>query len=356
MICPQCRTQNDDDYVFCVNCGTPIDSGQLKTEEFPSVATVVAKETPAPVPATIQVQQREIEEPGGEAKKSSGTFRIVALAAAVLFSLVAIAGLVAFFYFGRKAEPTAQLPEHLGLFAVDPASNRLNEIAKREFPNVKDGRESVLKDQAASITASPAEFILYSDPGEIKTDDLKLVRIDSITDEGSMRNFDFQVVPIENKPSMKRLKLANPVANGRYAFALFNGPFDDGKHKLWPFEIAGVNVTSTDAGRDYTVALKEKPASNATNTPGNSNSATVPTVAEVPVGARVAYCNSTDVVVRGAPSLTARRVNMLRRGQKIYLLGYSDNYDLWNGVRANWAQIQTDSGKRGWVFTPFISY
>ena len=357
MICPRCRTPNDDEYVFCVNCGTPINS-LPKTEEFPSVATAVAKDITTPAAATIEYQPRPTigqASVSPQVKKSSPGLRIIVIIGAVFFLFIAITGLAAFLYFGRKPEPIAQLPQYLGLFAVDSASNRLNEIAKREFPNARDGREAIMKEQITTLPP-PAEFILYAETGEIKTDDLKLVRIDSITDDGSMRNFDFQVVPIENKPAMKRLKLANPVANGRYAFALFSGSFDDGKHKFWPFEIAGVNATSTDAGRDYSVALKEKPPSNVTKTPGGTNTNATQTVPEVPVGARVAFCNSTDVFVRAAPSLNARRVSMLRRGQKVYLLGYSENFDLWNGVKANWAQVQTENGKRGWVFTPFISY
>jgi len=188
---------------------------------------------------------------------------------------------------------------------------------------------------------------------------LKLLRLDSIKDEGTMRQIDFQASLVDGKPAMKRIKIQNSLTSGKYAFALFSGPFDEGKHKFWAFEIDGsAPAEAAPPGREFSVELKEKKSSDekpAANTVANSPEIEKPIV-EVPIGARVAFCNAADVIVRVAPSLTARKVNGLRRGQKVYLLNYSDNYDNWNGIRANWAYIQTENGKRGWVFTPFITY
>ncbi len=75
-----------------------------------------------------------------------------------------------------------------------------------------------------------------------------------------------------------------------------------------------------------------------------------------PVGATVAYCNGSNVVVRDSPSLNARKVNALKKGEKVFVINESDNYDEWQGNEANWAYIQKEDGQRGWVFTPFISY
>ncbi len=46
----------------------------------------------------------------------------------------------------------------------------------------------------------------------------------------------------------------------------------------------------------------------------------------------------------------------LKRGQKIFVMSYSDNYDNWNGLEGTWANIQTESGQRGWVFSPLIKF
>lgn len=75
-----------------------------------------------------------------------------------------------------------------------------------------------------------------------------------------------------------------------------------------------------------------------------------------PTGATVGYCNSSNVVLRAEPSLNAKKVGGLSNNQRLYIIRYSDTYDNWKGTTANWAYIQTESGKRGWVFTPFVSY
>ncbi len=75
-----------------------------------------------------------------------------------------------------------------------------------------------------------------------------------------------------------------------------------------------------------------------------------------PVGATVAYCNSSNVVVRDSPSLQAKKVGSLNNREKVFVIEESNNYDEWKGTEANWAYIQKENGQRGWVFTPFISY
>jgi glucan-binding YG repeat protein len=92
----------------------------------------------------------------------------------------------------------------------------------------------------------------------------------------------------------------------------------------------------------------DKPSATPTPTPKPKISA--------PVGATVAYCTGNNVVVRASPSLQAGKVNSLKRGEKVFVIEESDNYDEWNGNEANWAYIQKETGEKGWVFTPFISY
>ena len=370
MICPKCSTKNDDDYIFCVNCGESIAVAGEKTEQFPSVSTLIgAGHIRSSAPPTAQFSSPATETrrdhltipPTFEhrpAKGSSAGWKIAGIA----ICLIVIAGsaaIAAVVYFNRPVSQSEVLPDHLGLFVVDANRRAIRELSKREFANVKDGRDAMLKESITPSVQRVADFVLYADPGETKIDDLKFVRLDSIKDEGSMQQIDFQASLVEGKPAMKRLRFPNALSNGKYAFAIFNGPFDDGKHKFWAFEVNGTGNSDTAiAGHELTIALKEKKPDEkqaATNTSTETQKIEKPTV-EAPIGARIAYCNASDVVVRGAPSLTARKVNGLRRGQKVYLLSYSDNYDNWNGVRANWAYIQTESGKRGWVFTPFITY
>lgn len=370
MICPKCSTKNDDDYIFCVNCGESIVAAGEKTEQFPSVSTLVgASHIRSSAPPTAQFTPPATEArrdnltipPTFEERPAQRSSAIWKIAGVAVF-LILIAGgalIAAVVYFSRPITQPEVLPDHLGLFAIDSDRRLISELAKREFGNAKDGRDAMLKESITPSVQRATDFILYADPGETKIDDLKFVRLDSIKDEGSMQQIDFQASLVDGKPAMKRLRFPNALANGKYAFAIFSGPFDEGKHKFWAFEISGTgNADASTAGHELTIALKEKKPDEkqtATNTSTEAQKIEKPAV-EAPIGARIAYCNASDVVVRGAPSLTARKVNGLRRGQKVYLLSYSDNYDNWNGVRANWAYIQTESGKRGWVFTPFISY
>lgn len=78
---------------------------------------------------------------------------------------------------------------------------------------------------------------------------------------------------------------------------------------------------------------------------------------EPPAGARLGYCNDTNVFVRNAPNLNARPVTKITRGQKLWVIGTSSNYSTWNGINSNWTQVQLyNSSLRGWVFSPFVSF
>ena len=77
----------------------------------------------------------------------------------------------------------------------------------------------------------------------------------------------------------------------------------------------------------------------------------------IPVGARLGYCNDDRVFVRSAPDLNATPITKINRGRKLWVIGTSSNYSTWNGVSSNWSQVQLyESSVRGWVFSPFVSY
>lgn len=96
-----------------------------------------------------------------------------------------------------------------------------------------------------------------------------------------------------------------------------------------------------------------------TPTPTQSPSPTpTPTANNLPPpGARLGYCNDTNVFVRVAPDLNARPVTKITRGQKLWIIATSTNYSTWKGVNSNWTQVQLyNDSVRGWVFSPFISF
>src|SRR5690606_268633 len=126
-------------------------------------------------------------------------------------------------------------------------------------------------------------------------------------EQGNVRQIEFQAVPVEGKRAMKRIKFPNGVANGKYAFAVFEGSLDDGKHRLWPLQIENsTKADNNDIAKALSVGLsKDAPAnantnSNASNATPNPTPAPKPTVT-APVGSTVAFCNSSNVIVRGDP-------------------------------------------------------
>jgi Bacterial SH3 domain/zinc-ribbon domain len=142
-----------------------------------------------------------------------------------------------------------------------------------------------------------------------------------------------------------------------------------------------LSTRSTEDERASASANQPTPRPTATSTPASGSSATpTPTTAatpsptmtpsptptptprptpsnEPPAGARLGYCNDTNVFVRNAPNLNARPVTKITRGQKLWVIGTSSNYSTWNGINSNWTQVQLhNSSVRGWIFSPFVSY
>lgn len=136
------------------------------------------------------------------------------------------------------------------------------------------------------------------------------------------------------------------------AYFIFTRPKVDQRTSTAPEEpttTASPSATNSSATPTPTVQPTTTPTSSPTPTPTPSN--------EPPPGARLAYCNDTNVLVRSAPDLNARPVTKLTRGQNIWVIGSSSNYSTWKGITSNWTQVQMYKGTlRGWVFSPFVSY
>ncbi|MBX7170894.1 MAG: SH3 domain-containing protein [Pyrinomonadaceae bacterium] len=75
---------------------------------------------------------------------------------------------------------------------------------------------------------------------------------------------------------------------------------------------------------------------------------------EPPSGATVAIINASDVVARSQPSLTAKKVALLKKGQKVYVIGVSDNLVVWEGESYTMKNVQLENGQKGWVLNRFI--
>jgi len=401
MICPKCNTINENSNTFCVNCGgtitatanipqtmlpnspqstVPTQSFQVppnQNEDYLSSPTVIAGHQPNSnqSQANYYGSQANFNQSQANFNPSTAGFNPsipyippqvppksrpgLWIGLSVFLVLLLGGGIVGAFFLMNKTAPSAEvLPDHLGMFFQNNEKTSVEEIKKLDFTNAFDGKDKVLKDESIQTVESKPNLILYSDGKDIPLGDLKLIQLDSVKNDGTMKQIDFKATPVDGKTEMKRLWFPENLANGKYAFALIDGFFDDGKHKFWAFQVK--NPDKTDNGnlvKDLTVSLKNKAKNSSnTNTEITQISPTPKPSVAPPVGSRTAYAATNNVVVRAAPSLSAQKVSGLKRGQKVFVLSFSENYDYWNGLEGTWANIQTESGQRGWVFSPLIKY
>lgn len=376
MNCPNCNTINDNEYVFCVNCGTAVtqtisgqanvlpdtqafNSQQFSSQNYDPSQSTETKVVPLnPFQPSMSGFNPSIPHTGGHQTAKSGKI-FVWIGTAVFLILLAAGGGI--YFLSRQNVKAETLPAHLGIFIQNKEKDRVDEIKKLDFTNALDGKENLLKDETLPALEESPNWILYSDNKDVSLSDLRLIQLDTVKEDGSLKQLDFQAAPVEGKPEMKRIRVADGLANGKYAFALLDGFLDDGKHKFWAFQIK--NAQKSDNGsalKSTTIALKPKSTSKETLTTKNPTQPTNPNnppppPAPPPSGTlRVASATTSDLVLRSGPGQSYGKIGELRRGQKAYVMSYSDNYEVFKTHYANFAYIQTESGKRGWVYTAFL--
>ncbi|MGH9821287.1 MAG: SH3 domain-containing protein [Pyrinomonadaceae bacterium] len=359
MICPNCKTANDDQYVYCVNCGAGMTARTVQMAEiipptvlnarppapsnYPenSVMTVFPNHpTPHPLDALYQ--------PPPARKGGAVKFVVAGVAAVLLLGLLGVGGFVLFAW--QKASAEA-LPDHLGMFFQSPDRAHVDELKKIDLVNAVDGKDNLLKDDALPVLNSDPTMILYSDGKDVPVSDLRLIPLDTIKGDGTFKQIDFQASPVESKPEMKRLKIPGGLAGGKYAFALIDGFLNEGKHKFWAFQVRDSARPTNDGSSLHAASVAVKP----TPTPTPAVKSPTPTPAiPPPSGGTVAYTTTGNLVLRTGPSQDAAKLRNLRRGEKVYILRYSQNTEIFDGIESQFAYIQTENGQTGWVFVAFL--
>lgn len=351
MICPQCKTANDDDYVFCINCGATI--GNTANALGPqSSANESIPETLVLPHSQVVIERPDIPSQPTvlhiETKRASK----VPLIAGILLVFLVIGTVGAYFIYRALSQGVSvaeKLPEHIGLF-VKRADGEVSEVRRQDVANLSDARDTIVKDAAISQITSQPELILYADAADISVNDLKFIRVDSITDDGKAKYLDFQASIVDSKPAMKRIRFSQPISDGKYVFALVSGFANEGKHRLWPVEVKGGAANGAAFTQELSLALKPTPSPTpaATKTPENT---------EPPVGATVAYLTRKDVWLRKTPAIQDKgKLLLLKPRQKLFVIRYSENSDTWEDITSNWALVQTENGKQGWVFNAFLDH
>jgi serine/threonine-protein kinase len=273
----------------------------------------------------------------------------------ILLAALAIAsiGALAYFFLSRPNKQEGALPDHFGLFVRN--KDTLSELRRGEFRDVMQARDAMIGDSSLLKVDAKPTLILYAEGQDIPVADLKLLQLDAIDAGGKVSHWNYQVAPVEGHPGMKQIRIAGGLASGKYAFALLNGYLDEGNHKFWPFQVKEDAPAPSDTPQIATIPLKPKPS------PTPAAIAQTPVVRPPaaplppPTGAGVAYCSDNNVVLRSAPNLNGPKIGRLSKGQRLYVLNLSSNYDTWKGITANWAYVQPEnSAVRGWVFTYFV--
>ncbi len=393
MICPNCQSNNENRDVFCRKCGTLLKQteemvGDTKSptlsfqyplpqssdafqDETPTVFVQSGSNllpTPPPitdseppptqmfnsgnllqtpdVPAEPPIQNfaPPASFPTAQTPTQSNRKKTIILAGLAFAGLLLI-GVGGFFIFKTifSAKPEV-LPEQVGMFLQSKEKDKIDEIKKQDFTNAVEGKDKLLKDESLMKVESKPNLVLFADEKEFKTADLRLVQLDTIKPDGTLKQIDFQTVSVENKTEIKRLQIADALANGKYAFAILEGFLDDGKHKFWAFQVTNSDKANNDSIlKSSNVSLKSKDKKKKEKTPE-----TPPTVDTY------VYPKSNGVTFRSEPGLTASKIDSLSSSDRLYVIKISDNTTVWRGITGYWANVKTDDGRTGWVFAPLL--
>lgn len=420
MNCPKCSAYNEQGNVFCVSCGDTL----VWTANLPP--TMMAGQSPGPTatlpagsvppnseatvihPNLIPPQTFGQPQPGfsvtpdygqsqagfqpnafGQSQagfqgvpnfqqsfpvmqpqaepRANRTGLWIAIAAIVVILGCGAIG-TAVYFLRTPSKPAEKLPDHLGLFIR--SGDALSELKKRDYTSIGAARDAFVKEDSMPSFGPKPETLLYTDGKDIVLGDLKIVPIDSIKNDGTLKAIDYKVSPVEGKPDIKRIWVDQSLANGKYAFMVVDGYFDDGKHRFWPFQIKDSDRGDNgDLAKSISVGLKSKSKTkdetddgdvDDTPTPKPTQTQTpTPKRTEPPVGSTVAVVRINNVVLRSGPSQATAKIGSLGAGQKVYVLQYSGRYETFitrdgRELYSNYAYVQTESGRKGWVYAAFL--
>lgn len=340
MNCSSCNAVNDSENVFCVVCGNPVSPwggsrNSIETEVIETGRPNTSGRNFQPTPGYV---------PG--AKPGNKTLWVV------LGALIAVLAAGGIFMLANRNGATDTLPDHLGLFAQNNDRKELSEVAKQDVTNALQARTDLLKNDSLPILDPSPYLILFADSKAVPVNDLRLIQLDTIGDDGSLKQLDFQVAPVEGKPDMKRIRVPAEMANGKYAFALLDGYINDGKHKFWAFQVRNSSKSSNgDALKGSSVGLKPTPPP--APKPVAPPPATAASVAP-PAPGNTAVSVTDFLILRAGPGQSYPKLRNLARGESVYIMAYSTNTESFKGRAAPFAQVRTNDGQTGWVFSAFL--
>jgi serine/threonine protein kinase len=326
-------------------------SGGLPTNSAGVIPTTVMPQTPSGSRAAMPANGTLFSSGAVTPARNRSNPLLIAL---VVLAVVSV-GAAAYLVLMRADKKEGTLPDHFGIFVRN--KDVLSELRRMDFRDAMQGREAMMANTSLPRVDPKPTTILYSDGQDIPLADLKLVQLDTIEAGGKASYWNYQVAPIEGHSDMKQIRIPGGLPGGKFAFALLNGYLDEGNHKFWPFEVSDGAPAPADSPQVMMIPPKPKPA--VTPTPMVSQPTptpqTVSTPQPPPQNLGVGYCTENNVLLRSAPNLNAQKINSLSKGDRLYIIEYSSNYDDWKGIHSNWVYVQPENkATRGWVFAYFV--
>jgi serine/threonine protein kinase len=320
-------------------------AAQLAFELQTAINADEAETKPSPIPPHTQ--------PFISPTRTKQPWILIGLLAVLSLFLVGIVGVLAYPYIrDALTKKSTPLPDHFGIFYS--RQDNLTELRLREFKSALKGRDELQADSSLPVVAANPTLLVYYESQMIPSSELKLIKLDSIKDDGKIEYWDYQVSPLEGKPEIKQIKIKDGLPKGKFAFALLKDYLDDGTHKFWGFQIEN-EANNPASPQILTLNLKPTPTPTPQPKPEPSKPPSTPVPTPTTPNAPTGVCNENNVVIRAAPTQNSAKIGRLDSGQRVFILQYSTNYETWRGITANFVYIQTASGRRGWVFRPFIS-
>jgi serine/threonine protein kinase len=326
-------------------------SGGLTTNSAGVMPTTVMPQTPSGSRAVMSATGTLFSSGAVTPARKRSNPLLIAL---VVLAVVSV-GVAAYLVLMRADKKEGTLPDHFGIFVRN--KDALSELRRMDFRDAMQGREAMMGDTSLPRVDSKPTMILYSDGQDIPLADLKLVQLDTIESGGKASYWNYQVAPIEGHSDMKQIRVPGGLPGGKFAFALLSGYLDEGNHKFWPFEVSDGAPAPADSPQVTMIPPKPKPSATPTLaiTQPASTPRPVATPQPPPQSIGVGYCTENNVILRSSPGLTAPSITKLSQGERLYIIEYSSNSDVWRGINSNWAYVQREnSTTRGWMFAYFL--
>lgn len=326
---------------------------EKRREARQQTAAQLAHELQTALNESDKEEETKITPTPSRQQRSKQPFLLIGLLVVLLFVMVGIIGVLAYPYIRDAfAKKSSSLPDHFGIYYSK--QNGLTELRLREFKSALKGRDELQEDSSLPTVEANPTLLFYYENQMVQSSELKLIKIDSIKDDGKIEYWDYQISPLEGKPEIKQIKIKDGLPKGKFALALLKDYLDEGTHKFWAFEIKEGAETSLPP-QIIALDLKPAPVSTPTPTPTPDIPKPTPTPPPFPDNAQMGVCNDSNVIIRAAPTQNSAKIGRLDKGNKVAILQYSSNQETWRGITSNFVYIQKRDGKRGWVFGAFIS-